>query len=1403
MGDLSEVEIDNALDRFKGHNFVILKAGSVKKENEMVVNNTIKESSREGRTVYMPFWSRHHWLACVIHDNIVKVFDSAPSQMVREDLDKWCTKRKLKAVFQRCPQQRRYSRECGIFVIGFIIGNIFQKEFRTGVISLEHLRSRLHEGEEPCVEMFENMFALNGGGEASTKSLHDAHESFAAQRNLCFLLTAMCIIRRGMEEKGVRNKPSISEGALIETAKQLGYLKTNTIAEENDVEDALYKLAKKHTLPIVPITEMERVPVGETVIVLKGDESINMPSVFRILAAAKFTSAHWANHISKDGTNHRTALKGHYRYDDKSGTVVLVTRIKGVDKKWSLDAEMKKKQGTTINTQPATCPLNPVDVNPKPIRHGRVSTVARMNQQVIGHWILGDATVRLVGKCVDDVGERPKMRWTHKQCNCGDWAELDEPVVEICPIPGATYIEFSPLNDVPVCSCFGDDDDEDRSGIGGNAKVDEQWREQESMEPLGTICRQAPLSMITGGVGRNWKIITKGKPKKVHNLVWNGLAESTRKKHVEWLKHINEMPADLHEESFDRAVVEMVMRIAKERKWAWSTVSCILSTVHSAVRLLDIYTTETKNFNLKESEYFSAAMKRAQKLARNAGPSTQLSTPMSFETMIGLFKTCQNLQVRTLLIMSWTFAARVGDMRQVEAKNITLPSNNKSMDPTAITFKKGKGGAFWGAYTIHAVLPLDAWKDVCQVMKLQKSSESMWSTGDQRKLSELVASAGLNLRSIRRGALLYNAHRGVSDTDLQYLSGHKRMDTLMRYLGWGVESSSAKKAAQDRHHLTGGENSDREVEPKKMGNHSGYQGRKGKRIEKPPVKYHFRPPTSQQLGIKKDAKKLPLHVKHVGLANIPVIKEMAAESKKFGEDCLLALRHLTGEPYKKYQVEMPHKKNIPKAGFTAAQVETMVEFGKLEPLEGTGKAWVKGFPIVDGHKERARPLAEPYVNALAERKIDFPVMSYTSTSEQYMNARDAVYAAQFDFAAYFDQFGLEKEAQEYMVLRTVPFNKNTMWKLTRLPMGATFSPCIAQFVTWVLCDPITEITGVKVTTMIDNVRIVATTSEGFTQAVRMFLERSDRAGLTLNPDAIPYRTDDDAQLLKIGRNNVLNDFEFLGVCYNNNTIRNSKRLVVKMTAAEKLLDSNTITRRQLAHIIGLAIFMAHTINEDLVHHFELMRLYNKLFEGNPSWDETFIPNEILKEKIRCLAKICIDNRRTDIRVLRPPSADYREYDAIVVFDACKDAWAAKIHLVKKNTRLRIMKRFEKQIKFSAHAEPTAAKEILLWLKQQFPEVKKAALVTDHKALAMGQKRWWTGYGGHSTAFHINEAFKEINNYADVFYVEGEHNICDEDSRSEEARRCSEINVRECNEKWYGLENCTHPYIDTRKNFIYF
>ena len=59
-----------------------------------------------------------------------------------------------------------------------------------------------------------------------------------------------------------------------------------------------------------------------------------------------------------------------------------------------------------------------------------------------------------------------------------------------------------------------------------------------------------------------------------------------------------------------------------------------------------------------------------------------------------------------------------------------------------------------------------------------------------------TANPEYSVRALRRGALQAMAKSGASEATLMLFSGHKRVDTLMRYLNWGAEAGARQIQAQ-------------------------------------------------------------------------------------------------------------------------------------------------------------------------------------------------------------------------------------------------------------------------------------------------------------------------------------------------------------------------------------------------------------------------------------------------------------------------------------------------------------------------------------------------------------------------------------------------------------------------------
>ena len=59
-----------------------------------------------------------------------------------------------------------------------------------------------------------------------------------------------------------------------------------------------------------------------------------------------------------------------------------------------------------------------------------------------------------------------------------------------------------------------------------------------------------------------------------------------------------------------------------------------------------------------------------------------------------------------------------------------------------------------------------------------------------------VAHAEFTVRALRRGALQLMATNGANAETLKLFSGHRRDDTLMRYLNWGAQSADRDAMAR-------------------------------------------------------------------------------------------------------------------------------------------------------------------------------------------------------------------------------------------------------------------------------------------------------------------------------------------------------------------------------------------------------------------------------------------------------------------------------------------------------------------------------------------------------------------------------------------------------------------------------
>ena len=1079
----------------------------------------------------------------------------------------------------------------------------------------------------------------------------------------------------------------------------------------------------------------------------------------------------------------------------------------------------------------------------------RALETLRLGDVVRVHWARQGKRDQLAGvwygRVTDIRGTRVSMRFGKEECPfCLAPRELED-VDRTLPEPETVYFAISP-GEPPLsapCACEPIDlDDERPFDFVGDVAVPGDPDISVAMRSIDAQCvangRLVDSSQLRGHIGRSWYVFS-GRPESVHPLVWRQLAESTRASHRRWLLIIRGMAADLRERPLAQAVVETILRLAAARRWRWSTVASALSACASALANLTLYTSEGQNVNLRADPYYVQAMKRAQHLARvNTAPGNH-STALSPEQLSHLTGSqgIKAARPRLLLLMTWHFAARVGDMREVRPCDIEVRGSEMRSDgfvPVRVRFNFGKGAAFWGPYTIHSLVPPGVAKEIVAIMQSEPADKAIFTLHDQAALSSAVASElrhpsdapRLNLRSIRRGALLALAAKGATDDELQLLSGHKRRDTLMRYLGWAAESASAKAAALARHARSegqgdgdrrGAEDDDSEsqeddpvgagvltlpqkLRPPKMGPYSGYTGLKGRRVSPPPSFFPLKVPSREACGVRGDdeaAAAYPLHIKDTTRVDWKAVSELARggplESHIRNAEAWCTTATFYGGPVTDDPLD------VPRASFNDEQLRALLAANKIVAYNGPVHGYVMAFTVAQHTKKRLRVIAEPDLNRRCDKEQAYQV-HYPSRLERRARAVGARFSAELDFSAYFDQFDLSPAVQGYFVLRSkTPVDGHHLFALTRMPMGASFAPSVAQAVTSTLVFPLLSMEEVKVDTMIDNIRIVATTKNAFVKAMRTLLGRVRRANITLN-DAHQYAVSDD----ELARKFAVTDEPrvFLGEKYLGETVCNSDNAVEKLEAAyaRYLEGGPAYTKRHFASFIGLALFMAHTINVPLTELHTLLRAYGRVIADEGGWDTAcVIDSEAVHVSVERLTDRLLQNAPVPLPRLHRPEQNLDAYDAAIEVDASCTAWGACVRFARTGEVWQLQQRWTTPVSHSAHAEPRAAQLALRWTRGHAGyENARIALITDHVAIATGQRRWYSNNGGFSTSFHLNEVFRELYDHGggEVFHVEGVRNEADQLSRDPYAS--TTLRATRAKVSFKELGSLRHPYLSLRR-----
>jgi len=854
---------------------------------------------------------------------------------------------------------------------------------------------------------------------------------------------------------------------------------------------------------------------------------------------------------------------------------------------------------------------------------------------------------------------------------------------------------------------------------------------------------------------------------------------------------------------------------------SWATVASALSAVASALRHLPEYSTSRVSIDLmKDDVAFASAARRAQQLAR----VTKRFALAAAMTQAGYEAICVAIKdpvVRLFLQLGWAFAARMGDLRQVEGRDVEFESATGDRQTLQATFRAGKGAAFWGPFTVATVVTASIAKDLSLLIKQRGSMGPLFRPSEQQTLSKIVREHELDLRSIRRGRLQHLAQLGVTSEQLRLLSGHRRMDTLLRYLGWGRWSSDSSAAAQareateDAHRITGGD----APEPPKMGLHSGFSGLKGQRVVKGCGFLPHKPPKRRDLGIEPSPAAVaswPLKAKKIGTLSWERIRQSLGSASRVNAEYEMpdaawhevdhnidvCERWCSSDPMAGLADSQVDYRTIPKTRISRADYDTIVAADKLAPLanDESIKGWAVGYLIPQVPKEQRRPVWEPALNR--QHLEGQPSVSYPARrTRRYL--RGFGFTADFDFMQYFDQLPLTPQAQlfhcvRYAVAEADGSVTESVMKLTRLPMGATHAPAVAQLLTNTVIAPLLHLRGIRVFSMIDNVRIAAAQEDIFLRAIQLFRDRCAEAGIQLNevewpegsaPVPMARMTDDD--WIRLGRapNKI-----FLGEQYGSNaTIRNSpkNRAKLRLTwarllAAQQTASAHEYTFRHLISCISLVLYLSHTHDIHLSQCHDVLRALSRLTIRaiHQGYDRPleYIDDRLVSNLARLVRQIeTLDESWSPLpETPKEPSAVEHDYDIIINTDASATTWAAFLYFPATGVQVLLRQGWhgEERWDLSTVAEPTAVRRALMWISSadgtallrsqnlHSESQLRIALVTDHAPLVSGQTRWWSQNGGFSLNPMLNGAFEMMHRMGVVaFHIPGHLNPADGPSRT--------------------------------------
>ena len=272
------------------------------------------------------------------------------------------------------------------------------------------------------------------------------------------------------------------------------------------------------------------------------------------------------------------------------------------------------------------------------------------------------------------------------------------------------------------------------------------------------------------------------------------LAKTTRSKHRLMLESFKEIPLHLQHLPVCQAVIKFLTIRKKQRNWMASTMLTKTASAQGALRLAPLYLEGAPSITMKNSLYWSMAMRSLQTSTIAEIPhQPKAAIQANIDPIIN-----ETTGVARVIELSWLAAGRVGDILKLECSDVALTNDATALN---IRFRRGKT-ASKNQYVITVPAPSPQMLEWIRTQSETKKNLLFPSLQTAQITTRLrVEDKELESRSLRRGRLQQLSKAGAEDAELLLLSRHAGIPMLRRYLSFGVDSGENTRLVERTNRL--------------------------------------------------------------------------------------------------------------------------------------------------------------------------------------------------------------------------------------------------------------------------------------------------------------------------------------------------------------------------------------------------------------------------------------------------------------------------------------------------------------------------------------------------------------------------------------------------------------------------